>query len=122
MIGRPEGRPRRERVVRFQLDHGPNDDSHGGERILERLELRRERGIDPLPCLVAGPERVAEGLDDVVGGDADVGGPLLDHLQDRVEHAGHGAQRRIFLQFGAAQAVKVTEQLVRAVDEVDDHW
>src|ERR1044072_311522 len=112
----------REGVVRFQLDHGPNDDSHGGERILERLELRRECGIDALPCFVAGPERVAEGLDDVIGGDADVGSPLLDHLQDCVEHAGDGTERRIFLLFSVAHAVEEAEQLVRAVDEVDDHW
>jgi hypothetical protein len=27
-------------IVRLQLDHGPDRDSHGGQGILERLEVR----------------------------------------------------------------------------------
>ena len=46
--------PRREvgrggqRVVGLELDHRPHDDAHRRERLLERMELRPERGLDAL--------------------------------------------------------------------------
>ena len=43
-----------------------------GERLLEQRELREQVGIDAGAGLVAGPQAVAERLDDVIGGDADV--------------------------------------------------
>ena len=46
---------------------------------------------------------------------------LLDRLEDGVEHAGDGAERRVLPSGDAPQAVEVPEQLVRAVEEVDDH-
>ena len=45
---------------------------------------------------------------------------LLDHLQHRVQHAGHGAERTVLALVGATGAVKVSEELVRTVDEMDD--
>ena len=53
--------------------------------------------------------------------DADVARPFLDHLQDGVQHAGDRAERPIRAAVDAAEAVEVAEQLVRAVDEMDDH-
>ena len=47
--------------------------------------------------------------------------PLLDHLQHRLQHADDGAERPVLALGEAAQAVEVAEQLVGAVDEVDDH-
>src|SRR2546421_5133433 len=71
----------RKRVVRLELDHGPYGHAHGGEGVFERMELREQGGVDALTRLVLGPERVAERLDDVIGGDAHVRGALLDLLQ-----------------------------------------
>ena len=68
-------------VVRLQLDHGPDRHPHGGEGVFERVELREQGGLDAVPRLVVGPERVAEGLDDVIGRYTDVCGALLEDLQ-----------------------------------------
>ena len=84
------------------------------------MELREQRRLDAVAGLVAGPHAVAKRLDDVIGRDADVRCSLLDHLQQRLEHADHAAEGRILPLAEAAQAVEVTEQLVRAVHDVDD--
>ena len=81
----------------------------------------RKRGIDAGAGLVARPEVVAEGLDDVIGRDADVRRAGLEHLQHGVQHAGRGAERLTVAPAAAAAAVEMAEQLVGAVDEVDDH-
>jgi hypothetical protein len=57
----------------------------------------------------------------VVGGDADVRRALLDHLEHRLQHADHRAERPVAALGEAAQAVEVAEQLVGAVDQMDDH-
>src|SRR6266699_1321756 len=117
------GDPRRgcERVVCLELGHGPYRHAHGGEGVFERVELREQGGVDALTGLVIGPERVAKRLDDVVGGDAEMRRALLDHLQYRVEHSDHGAEGRVLALCGAAAAVELAEQLVRAVDQMNDH-
>src|SRR5439155_4481183 len=71
--------------------------------------------------LVVTPEAIAERLDDVISCYADVRGPLLDHLQDGMQHATHGAEGRILALVGATAAVELAEQLVRAVHEMNDH-
>src|SRR5262249_54165780 len=94
-VGRGEVRRRRERVVGLELDHRPDDDAHRGEPLLERVELPEQRPLHALGGLVAGPEAVAERLDDVVGRDAHVRRAALEHLGDRMEDAGDGAERRV---------------------------
>ena len=120
-VGRGDACGGSECIVGFQLGHGPHGDPHGGQGVLEWMKLREQGRLDALTSLVAGPEPVAEGLDDVVGRHAQVRGSLFDHLQDAVEHADDRAKRRIFALVEAAQPVEVTEQLVRAIDEVNDH-
>jgi hypothetical protein len=95
--------------------------THSGECFLERVELREQCGLDAVPCLIAGPETVAEGLDDVIGRDTDVSRSGLDHLQDGIQHADHGAEGPILALGEAAKAVEVAEQLVGAVYEMNDH-
>ena len=112
---------RGKRVVSLQLGHGPYSHTHSGECFFERVELREERGLDAVPCLVAGPETVAEGLDDVIGRHTDVSGSRLDHLQHSIQHSDHGAEGPILALGEAAKAVEVAEQLVRAVYEMNDH-
>ena len=57
----------------------------------------------------------------MIGGDTQVARPFLDHLQDPVEHTHDRAHRPILALGETAQTVKVPEQLVGAVDEMDDH-
>jgi hypothetical protein len=49
-----------------------------------------------------------------------VRGVLLDHLEDRVEHTDDCPEWAVSL-IGTAETVEVAKQLVRAVDDVDDH-
>ena len=111
-----------QRVVGLELDHRPHGHAHRGERFLERMELRPQRRLDALAGLVAGPQIVAERLDDVIGRDADVRRAALDHLAARCcSTPSDGAEGLVLPLAEAAQAVEVTEQLVGAVDEMDDH-
>src|SRR6185312_7385332 len=84
-------------------------------------ELREERALDAFACLVAGPERVAKRLDDMIGGDTDMGRAGLEHLHDGAQHTNDGAEGWILSLHEAAQTVKVPEQLVGAVEEMNDH-
>ena len=119
-IGGRERCGRGQGVVRLQLDHRPDRHAHRRQRLLERMELRLQRGVDAGAGLVAGPQIVAERLDHVVGGDADMRRAALQHLGDRAQHALDRAQRRVGAGC-AAGAVELAEQLVGAVDQVDDH-
>ena len=67
---------RSEGVVGLELDHRPQGDAQGVECRFEDRELGPQLGSDAGAGLVAGPEIVAEGLDDMVGGHADMGGPV----------------------------------------------
>ena len=114
-------RRRGERVVGLELDHRPDGNAHRRERVLEWMKLGGEGRLDAGRGLVAGPEVVAERLDDVVGGDADVRLAVLDDLEHRLQHADDRAERPVDALGEAAQPVEVAEQLVRAIDQVDDH-
>ncbi len=57
----------------------------------------------------------------MIRGYADVRGALFGHLQHGVQHTDNGPEWFV-LAFGkAAQAVEMAEELVGAVDEVNDH-
>jgi hypothetical protein len=80
---------RGERVIRLELDHGPDYDAGRGEGFLEQVELGQEIGFYCFAGLVAWPQSIAEGLDDVIGCSGQVGGAVADHTQNRREHASH---------------------------------
>src|ERR1041385_6767764 len=90
------------------------------KRVLERMKLREQRGLDAFAGLVTGPKSVTERLDDMVGRHANMGGALLDQPQHGMQHAGDRAIRRVLL-LEPAQPVEVAEELVRPVDEVGYH-
>ena len=94
---------------------------HRSQCVLERLELRAKRRIDTLSRFVAVPKLVTKRLDDVIGGDADVRGAFVDHLQHGIEHADDGAESSILSVGEATQSVKMTEELVGSVDQMNDH-
>src|SRR5687768_7931717 len=85
------------------------------------MKLRKQCGLDAVTGFVAGPELVAKRFDHVIGGDADVGPALLDQLEHRVQDAVDRAEWTVLALVEAAQAVEVAEQLVSAIDEVNDH-
>src|SRR2546425_792336 len=82
-----------ERVVGLELDHGPDHHAERAQRVLERLELGVEHGIDALARLVTGPQRVAKRFDDVIGGHAQVGRAALEHAEDRPDDTADRAER-----------------------------
>ena len=69
-------RGRSERIISFELDHRPHDNAHRRERLLERMELREQRGLDACAGLVVRPKPIAKRLDHVVGGDAEISARL----------------------------------------------
>ena len=109
LVLRREMRGRSERIIGFELDHRPDDNAHRRERLLERMELREQRGLDAVAGLVIRPKPIAKRLDHMVGGDAEVSVAALDQLKHGLQHADNGAVRAV-LAFGEpAQPVKVTE-------------
>ena len=118
VAGRPR-RPRRQPVIGLQLFHGPDLYPHRPQRVLEGVELGQKVGVDAVARLVAGPEVVAEGLDDVVRGDGHVGRAALQHAEKRGQHAAQTAHGSPGGVQGRGRAEVVAEELVGAVDEVD---
>src|SRR4029453_16721689 len=111
-----------QRVVRLELDHRPDDHAERPQRIFQRLELRAKERIDPLPRLGAGPERIAKGLDDVVGGDPQMRSAVLEDAEDRSDDTAHRSElgRRAPVE-SRRRREEIAEQLVGPVDQMDDH-
>ena len=103
-------RGRSERIIGFELDHRPHDNAHRRQRLLERMELREQRGLDAGAGLVVRPKPIAKRLDHVVGGDAKKRAVVLDHLKNGLQHANDRAVRTVFTFGKSAQAVEVTKQ------------
>ena len=57
----------------------------------------------------------------MIGSHPNVRRAVLDHLQYAIQYAGNRAIRFVLAFVERALPVKVPEELVRAVDEVDDH-
>ncbi len=110
----------RERIVGFELDHGPNRHAHRDKRFFEWNKLRSQRTFDAGAGFVTRPELVAKRLDDVVRRDTDVRGAVFEQLGHRAQHAGNCAERRISL-LETTDSVEMTEQFVCTVDKVNDH-
>ena len=114
-------RGRSERIIGFELDHRPHDNAHRRQRLLKRMELREQRGLDAGAGLVVRPKPITKRLDHVVGGDAEIRVAVLDHLEHGLQHADDRAVRAVHAFVEPAQTVEVTKELVGAVDKVNDH-
>ena len=57
----------------------------------------------------------------MIRSDADMRRAALDRFEHGVQHAGHRAEWLVLAIVEATLAVEVTEQLVRPVDDVNDH-
>src|SRR5262249_50255193 len=107
LVGRPDGdfldlfvlrremRGRSERIIGFELDHRPDDNAHCRERLLERMELRKQRGLDAGAGLVTRPKPIAKRLDYVVSGDTVISVAFLDHLENGLQNADYRAVRAV---------------------------
>ena len=82
---------RGERVVGLEVNHRPHDHAQRLQGLFEGVELLEEHRVDPFASLVAVPQPVAERFDDVVSGNTQMGDALLEHRQDRPDHATDGA-------------------------------
>ncbi len=83
-------------------------------------ELCVQHRFDAVAGLVLWPQIVAKRLDNVIRRDPDVRRAALDHLSNCTQHAPHRAIRRIG-SLGPADSIKVTKQLVGAIDQVNNH-
>ena len=91
VIAAPPWRGRTEGVVGLDLDHRPHGHAERRHASSSHGNCGLQLRVDPRTVLVAGPQVVAERLDDVVGGDADVGGTVAQHAHQRPQHAPGGA-------------------------------
>ena len=91
------------------------------ERVLERVELGQQRGFDAGAGLVAGPEVVAERLDDVIGGHGQVRRAVPEQVEHRGEDALHRGDLEAVRVLLRRHRVVVPKELVGAVDQVDQH-
>ncbi len=95
LVLRREMRGRSERIIGFELDHRPDDNAHRRERLLERMELREQRGLDAGAGLVVRPKPIAKRLDHVIGGDAKIRVAVLQHLKNGLQHTDDRAVRPV---------------------------
>ncbi len=119
---REASRRRGETIVRLELDHGPDDDAQRTQGVLQQGELREQLGRHALVGLVARVTLVAPGVDDVVGGAAEVGHALVaQQRQDRL-HDAEGRGYRLTIEALVRRPPEVRpEELVGAVEQVDLH-
>src|SRR5688500_13232975 len=108
-------------IVGLELYHRPYCHSHCGKSVLQRMELGEQSTVNALPGLVARPESVPEGFDDMIGRDSNVRRPRLDHLQNRVENSDRRRVRRVDSLVEPSLTVEMPEELVSSVDEVNYH-
>src|SRR5262249_35089112 len=104
-IRRGDESRRGQRIVRFELDHRPHRNSHGGESLLQRLKLGKECRLDALGRLIPAPEFVAKRFDDMIGGDSEMRRSLLDHLQHAAQHTDNSPERPVLAVGGTPETI-----------------
>jgi hypothetical protein len=57
----------------------------------------------------------------VIGCDTEVSRAAFDHLEHAIQDADDGAVRLVFAFVESPQSIEMSEQLVRTVDEMDEH-
>ena len=107
-----------EGVIGFEFDHGPDFDAHGFESFFKDGKLGEQLRRHAFAGFVAGIEIVAEGFDDVIGGDAEVGCAGFDHRENRRKDTADGADFPAVCVFRGRDGEEVAEEFVGAVDEV----
>src|SRR5260221_8993939 len=85
------------------------------------MKLFVERWLDSFSRFVFRPEFIAKRLDHVIGGNTDVGCAFFNHLEYSVEYANDSTGGFVFAFIKTSLTVKMPEQFVSPVNEVDDH-
>ena len=121
-VGRGHECRSRQCIVGLELDHGPDNHAERAQRVFQRPELGVEQRVHALARLVPGPERVAERFDDVVSRHAKMRGAVFEHSEHRPDDPADRPQLlgRVPLE-GRRGREEVAEELVRSVDQVNDH-
>jgi hypothetical protein len=111
-----------ERIVAFELDHGPHHETECTAGVFGRLELPPKRSVHSGAGLVAGEERIAKRLDDVIERDGYMRNTRLgEQRQQRADEPVNGADFASGRTLARSVAVVRAEQLVGAVDEMHIH-
>ena len=63
----------------------------------------------------------ALGITPIIGSNTDVSRSAFNHLQHTVQDTGDGAHRPVFTFGETAEAVKMPEEFVRTINQVNDH-
>jgi len=87
--------------------------------LLEQRELCQQIRLDAFGGLVAWPQLVAKGFNDVIGRHRHVCGPALHHPQHRREHAADGSHFATVLIPRGWQCVVVPKQFVGTVHQIN---
>ena len=110
------------RVVRLDVDHRPYRDAECAQRVLEPAELRQQQRVHAGARLVRRPHVVAERFDDVIGRDAEMGRAVLQHREHRLDDAaGRADLDAVAVEMSRPRRVVLAEDLIRPVDEMNDH-
>jgi hypothetical protein len=107
-----------ERVVRFELNHGPELDAQRDQTLFEQWELLSKPRVCALAGLVAGPHAVAERNNDPVGRDAEVGDAAFEKGENGTKDAARCSDLASVRNMGR-QREEVAKKLIRAVEEID---
>ncbi len=111
--------PEAKTVVGFELDHRPDDDALPGERFFEQRELREQRGIDAFARSCNRATSRCGTIDDMVGRNGDVRSAAAHEAEHRRDDAADGTDLAALTVLVGRHRVEMTEQFVRAVDQVD---
>src|SRR6516225_7498473 len=102
-------RGRSECIVGLEFDHRPHQHSHRLQRLFENWELREECRIYAFASLIARIKVVSEGLNHMVGRDADVSRSSFNHRENRSKHAANCTNLLPGGVFGRRHRVEVAE-------------
>jgi hypothetical protein len=86
------------------------------------MELREQRALDPGAGLVTRPKPVPKRFDHMVSRDSEIRTATFKYLEHALQHADDRAVRAIHAFGEPVQTIEVTEELVGAVNEMDNHF
>ena len=106
-------------IVGFEFNHRPDHHTGQPECLLEQWKLRQQVGIDASTSLVARPEIIAERLNHMIGGHGEVRDAGAEHSQHGSHDPSNCGDFTTGIVARGRQRVKVPEQFVRAVNQID---
>src|SRR6516225_2954498 len=114
-------RGRSECIVGLEFDHRPHQHSHRLQCLFENWKLRQQCRIDAFASLVTWIEIVPKRLNHMVGRNSDVRCSSPHHRENRSKHTAYRTNLLATGIFGGRHGIKVAEEFVGAVNEIDIH-